>query len=105
MEIKELAAGFVMENRVRMMLIALQGNIVVVIMPYALQNVVKKYASVVITVHWVNSAVVMLLVIYANVLNHALVYLAHITVNAHQARVVARTKMRLELPREILFLL
>ena len=61
-------------------------------MPHALQNVLRKCAPVFITVRRVNSAVVMLLVIYANVLNHALVYRAHITVSAHQARVVVRTK-------------
>ena len=44
------------------------------------------------TAQLVNIVVVMLLVIYANVLNHALVYRAHITVNAHQAKVVRRTK-------------
>ena len=84
-------AGFVLENRVRMIIIALQANTVVEPMVHALQYVLGKCASVVIIVQRVNSAVVTLLVIYANVLNHALVYRAHITVNAHQARVVVRT--------------
>ena len=105
MEIKVLATGFVMENPVRMMLIALYGNIVVVLMPHALQNVLRKCAPVVISVHRVNSAVVMLLGVNANVLNHALVYRAHITVSAHQGKLLFEEKMRLELPREILFLL
>ena len=91
-EIKELAAGFVLENRVRMILIVLQANTVVVLMPHALQNVLSKCAPVVIIVERVNSAVVMLLVIYANVRNHALIYRAHITVSVHQAKIVVLTK-------------
>ena len=91
-EIKELAAGFVLENRVRMILIVLQAKTVVVPMPHALQNVLSKCAPVVIIVERVNSAVVMLLVLYANVRNHALIYRAHITVSAYQAKIVVRTK-------------
>ena len=91
MEIKALAAGFVLENRVRMMIIVVQANTVVVPMPHVLQYVLGKSAPVVIIVPRVNSAVVALVVIYANVLNHALVYRAHVTVNAHQAKVVVGT--------------
>ena len=91
MEIKARAAGFVLENRVRMILIALQANIVAAPMPHALQYVLGKCAPVVIIVQRVNSAVGTFLFIYANVLNHALIYRAHITVSAHQVRLVART--------------
>ena len=91
-EIKELAAGFVLENRVRMMVIVVPANIVVVLMPHALQNVLSKCAPVVIIVERVNSAVVMLLVLYANVRNHALIYRAHITVSVHQAKIVVLTR-------------
>ena len=92
MEIKELTAGFVLENRVRMILIVLQANTVVVPMPHALQKMLRKCAPAIIIVQRVNSAVVMLLVIYANVQNHASIYRAHITVSAHQAKIVVRTK-------------
>ena len=74
-----------------MIIIALQANIVVVRMPHALQNVLGKFAPVVIIVHRVNSAVVILLFIFANVLNHALVYRVHIAVNALQAKAVVGT--------------
>ena len=89
-EIKELAAGFVLENRVRMMVIVVPANIVV-LMPHAFQNVLSNCAPVVIIVERVNSAVVMLLFIYANVRNHALIYRAHITVSVHRAKIVVLT--------------
>ena len=68
------------------------ASIVVVLIPHALQNVLSKCAPVVIIVERVNSAVVMLLVLYANVRNHALIYHAHITVSVHQAKIVVLTK-------------
>ena len=92
MEIKALAAGFVLENRVRMTLIVVHADTVVVLTPHALQNVLGKCVLVVIIVHWVNSAVVMLLAFYTNVLNHALVYRANLTVNADQTKLVVGTK-------------
>ena len=92
MEIKALATGFVLENRVRMILTVVQANTVVVPMPHALQNVLGKCVPVLSTVQMMYSAVVMLLVIYANVRNHALVYRAQVTVNADQAKDVVRTR-------------
>ena len=87
MEIKELAAGFVLENRVYDSHCA-SGEYCC----GANATCASKCAPVIIIVERVNSAVVMLLVIYANVRNHALIYRAHITVSVHPAKIVLGTK-------------
>ena len=54
--------------------------------------VLENHVNMIHTAQLMNTVVVKLLVIYANVRYHALVYRVHITISAHQAKVVGRTK-------------
>ena len=54
--------------------------------------VLENHVNMIHSERLMNTVVVMLLVFYANVRNHALVYRVHITISAHQAKVVGRRK-------------
>ena len=89
------ALRLVLEGRAIILQIVQRVNIVVIALRVQVNVpllVLENRVNINHTAQLMNIAVVALLVIYANVLNHALVYRAHITVNAHQAKVVGRTK-------------
>ena len=89
------ALRLVLEGRAIILQIVQRVNIVVIALRVQVNVpllVLENRVNINHTAQLMNIAAVILLVIYANVVSHALVYRVHITVNAHQVKVVGRTK-------------